>query len=98
MLVDHACGAQTLVEESANQRLDYTQDEIAAMVRSVREVVQRALKALEHAGLVESERGRIHVIDAEALAVWTEQTAARPTTSRGAASRQPSKLQDAATQ
>ena len=87
LLVDHARGAHTLVEESANRRLDYTQDEIAAMVGSVREVVQRALKALEHAGLVESERGRIHVIDAEALSTWTEQTAARPTPSPVAASR-----------
>ncbi len=54
---------------------------------SAREVVQRALKALEHAGLVESERRRIHVIDVEALSTWTEQTAARPTTSPVAASR-----------
>ena len=56
ILVDHARGAHTLVEESANRRLDYTQDEIAAMVGSVREVVQRALKTLDHAGPVESER------------------------------------------
>jgi hypothetical protein len=48
--------------------------------------------------VVEGERGLIHLIDAEALAGWTEQTAARPTTSPGAASRQPSELQDAATQ
>ena len=32
LLVDHARGAHTLVEESANRRLGYTQDEIAAMV------------------------------------------------------------------
>ena len=62
-----------LQSRSATSRPD-TQDEIAAMVGSVREVVQRALKALEHAGLVESERGRIHVIDVEALSTWTEQT------------------------
>jgi CRP-like cAMP-binding protein len=78
MLVDRTRGAQTLVEESASLSLDYTQDEIATMVGSVREVVQRALKALEHAGLVEIERGRIHVIDAEALSGWTEQTVAKP--------------------
>jgi CRP-like cAMP-binding protein len=87
LLVDHTRGTHTLVEESANRRLDYTQDEIAAMVGSVREVVQRALKALEHAGLVESERGRIHVIDVEALSTWTEQTAVRPPRSPVAASR-----------
>jgi Crp-like helix-turn-helix domain len=87
LLVDHARGAHTLVEESANRRLDYTQDEIATTVGSVREVVQRALKALDHAGLVESERGRIHVIDVEALSTWTEQTAVRPPRSPVAASR-----------
>src|SRR5262249_163650 len=41
LLVDRARGAQTLVEESASSNLEYTQDEIAAMIGSVREVVQR---------------------------------------------------------
>jgi CRP/FNR family cyclic AMP-dependent transcriptional regulator len=78
LLVDRARGAPTLVEEPADRSLTYAQDEIAAMVGSVREVVQRALKALEHAGLVEIERGRIYVIDADALSGWTEQAPPSP--------------------
>jgi DNA-binding transcriptional regulator YhcF (GntR family) len=39
-----------------------TQDEIASMVGSVRQVVQRALKTLERAGLIEMSRGRIQVV------------------------------------
>jgi CRP-like cAMP-binding protein len=71
LLVDRARGIPTLIEESATSSPDYTQDEIAAMVGSVREVVQRALKTLEHVGLIETRRGRILVIDIEALDGWT---------------------------
>jgi DNA-binding transcriptional regulator YhcF (GntR family) len=42
------------------------------MVGSVREVVQRALKTLEHAGLIQMARGRIQIIDPEALEGWSE--------------------------
>jgi CRP/FNR family cyclic AMP-dependent transcriptional regulator len=72
LLVDRAGGKQTLIEESASSSPEYTQDEIAAMVGSVREVVQRALKTLEHAGLIQMARGRVQVIDVEALDGWTE--------------------------
>ena len=72
LLVDRARGTQTLIEEPATSKPEYTQDEIAAMVGSVREVVQRALKTLEHVGLIQMARGRIQVIDPEALDGWTE--------------------------
>jgi CRP-like cAMP-binding protein len=72
LLVDRARGAQTVVEESASSSPEYTQDEIAALVGSVREVVQRALKTLEHAGLIQIARGRIQIIDVEALEGWSE--------------------------
>src|SRR5262245_19633066 len=72
LLVDRARGAQTLFEESAASSLEYTQDEIAASVGSVREVVQRALKTLEHAGLIQMMRGRIQIIDVEALDGWSD--------------------------
>jgi Crp-like helix-turn-helix domain len=42
------------------------------MVGSVREVVQRALKALEDAGVIQMTRGRIRITDVEALNVWME--------------------------
>ena len=70
LLVDRARGTQTLIEESASSSPEYTQDEIAAMVGSVREVVQRALKTLEHVGLIQMRRGRIQVVDVEALDGW----------------------------
>jgi CRP-like cAMP-binding protein len=84
LLVDRARGTQTLVEESASSSPEYTQDEIAAMVGSVREVVQRALKTLEHAGLIQMARGRIQILDVEALDGWseTESTALRRPLSR----------------
>jgi len=72
LLVDRARGAQTLIEEAPTSSPDYTQDEVAAMAGSVREVVQRALKTLEHAGLVQMTRGRIQIIDVEALEAWSD--------------------------
>jgi len=71
LLVDRARGAEILVEESANLENAYTQDDIATMVGSVREVVQRALKTLERAELIETRRGRVHVVDVDALDGWT---------------------------
>lgn len=82
LLVDRARGTQTLVEESATSSSHYTQDEIAAMVGSVREVVQRALKTLEHAGLIQMARGWIQVIDVEALDGWTESDITEPAIDR----------------
>lgn len=72
LLRDRARGQATLVEDSASVSLRYTQNEVAAMVGSVREVVQRALKTLERAGVIQMTRGRIRVIDVEALSVWME--------------------------
>jgi CRP/FNR family transcriptional regulator, cyclic AMP receptor protein len=72
LLVDRARGAQTLIEELPSSSPQYTQDEIATMVGSVREVVQRALKTLEHAGLIQMARGRIQIIDLEALEGWAD--------------------------
>jgi CRP/FNR family cyclic AMP-dependent transcriptional regulator len=78
LLVDRARGAQTLIEDSATSSPEYTQDEIAAMVGSVREVVQRALKTLEHVGLIQMARGRIQIVDVEALDSWDESSVLRP--------------------
>jgi CRP/FNR family cyclic AMP-dependent transcriptional regulator len=71
LLSEGASGKTGLIEDAPSLTLSYTQDEIAAMVGSVREVVQRALKALENAGLIEMARGRIGIIDVEALNTWT---------------------------
>jgi CRP-like cAMP-binding protein len=44
-----------------------TQELLAAMAGSRREVIGRALKALSHEGAIKLERGRIHVRDRQAL-------------------------------
>jgi CRP-like cAMP-binding protein len=72
LLRDHARGQTTLVEDSPSVGLLYTQNEVAAMVGSVREVVQRALKTLEHAGVIEMSRERIRILDVDALGVWID--------------------------
>jgi CRP-like cAMP-binding protein len=72
LLRDRARGQATLVEDSASSSLDYTQHDLAAMVGSVREVVQRALKTLEDAGVIRMGRGRIRITDVDALSVWID--------------------------
>ena len=51
-----------------------TQHQIATMTGSVREVVQRALKALEKDGAIRLERARVVVLDPSALERWSEST------------------------
>ena len=49
-----------------------THHEIAAMVGSVREVVQRALKELERDGAIALARSRIEVLDPAKLETWAQ--------------------------
>lgn len=49
-----------------------THQDIAAMVGSVREVVQRALKELERGGAIKLERSRIQVCDAARLQAYCD--------------------------
>jgi CRP/FNR family transcriptional regulator len=57
--------AKILLEGQAGSRL--TQELLAAMAGSRREVIGRALKTLSQEGAVRLERGRIHVEDRDAL-------------------------------
>jgi CRP/FNR family transcriptional regulator, cyclic AMP receptor protein len=72
LLRDRALGQTTLVEDSASVILRDTQNEVAAMIGSVREVVQRALKTLEHAGVIQMTRAWIRILDVDALGVWID--------------------------
>jgi CRP-like cAMP-binding protein len=72
LLLDRSRGVHTLTEEPANLSARFTQEEIAAMVGSVREVVQRALKTLEHAGAIEMARRRVRIVDVHELEAWSE--------------------------
>lgn len=63
--------AQFLIEQTEPDRplsrRRWTQEEIAAEVGTVREMVGRALRQLAEDGLIRLERHRIHVVDREAL-------------------------------
>jgi len=50
----------------------WTQEQLAARLGTVREVVARSLKELERSGAIRIEDRRIHIADAEALAQWTQ--------------------------
>lgn len=49
-----------------------TQQELAALVGTAREVVGRVLKALEHEGIIDLEQGRITILDRERLEAISE--------------------------
>ena len=81
LLLDCTNGRSTLIEGTACcQHL--TQHQIATMVGSVREVVQRALALLlgrggpelaaEKDGAIQMERGRIVVLDPKSLERWSQ--------------------------
>jgi CRP-like cAMP-binding protein len=63
--------AQFLVEQSEPghplSRRRWTQEEIAAEVGTVREMVGRALRQLSEDGLIRLERHRIHIVDRDGL-------------------------------
>jgi CRP-like cAMP-binding protein len=59
-----------IIEHAPNACERITHQEIAAMVGSVREVVQRVLKELERDGAVTLERSRIRVLDEKKLKKW----------------------------
>lgn len=54
--------------ESGSQRL--TQDDLAARIGTVREVVARSLKELEKCGAIEVNRGKITIVDKDQLIDW----------------------------
>jgi len=53
---------------NATQRL--TQDDLAARVGTVREVVARSLRKLERSGAIEVSRQKIHVVNRNRLSEW----------------------------
>jgi CRP-like cAMP-binding protein len=61
-----------IVEHAPDACARITHQEIAAMVGSVREVVQRALKQLETDGAIAIERGGLRVVDHHKLEAWAD--------------------------
>lgn len=56
----------------AEARPHWTQEQLAARLGTVREVVARSLKELEKSGAIRIEERRIHIADREALRQWTQ--------------------------
>lgn len=56
------------LSESGSQRL--TQDDLAARIGTVREVVARSLKELEKCGAIEVNRGKITIVDKDQMIDW----------------------------
>ncbi len=71
LLLDCTRGRPTLIEAGAGACARLTQHQIATMTGSVREVVQRALKALEKDGAVRLERARVVILDPARLERWS---------------------------
>lgn len=59
------------VGAGAHRQRRLTQQQMAEMAGTAREVVGRALKVLEEAGAIRVERGHIDVLNAEILETWT---------------------------
>ena len=53
-------------------RPHWTQEQLAARLGTVREVVARSLKELERSGAIRIEDRRIHIADVDALSQWTQ--------------------------
>jgi CRP/FNR family transcriptional regulator len=72
LLLECSRGTPLLAEGAVEDHcMHLTQQQIAAMTGTVREVVQRALKALEREGAVALARGRIRVLAPEVLEAWS---------------------------
>jgi CRP-like cAMP-binding protein len=55
-----------------DSRPPWTQEQLAAKLGTVREVVARSLKELERSGAIRMEDRRIHIVDPEVLSQWTQ--------------------------
>lgn len=62
----------TLEELSGTDSTRLTQDQLAARLGTVREVVARALRELERSGAIRVDRRQIHIVDARVLKEWGE--------------------------
>ena len=63
-----------LIEEMPKEKSapHWTQEQLAARLGTVREVVARSLKELERSGAISIEDRRIHILDKEVFRQWTQ--------------------------
>ncbi len=69
----YRCRNNHIVEKAETACARITHQEIASMVGSVREVVQRALKELERDGVIKLERTRIEIRAPARLERWAHE-------------------------
>jgi CRP/FNR family transcriptional regulator len=63
--------ARLISEHPGEPRPHWTQEQLAAQLGTVREVVARSLKELERSGAIRIEDRRIHIADDRVLRQWT---------------------------
>lgn len=71
LLLDTSRGRPPLAEVDPEVRIELTQERLAAMSGSVREVVHRALKLLEQEGAIAISRRHIEVLVPAVLETWS---------------------------
>jgi len=59
-------------EELSGEAAHWTQEQMAARLGTVREVVARSLKELERSGAIRLDKRRIRVSDPDVLAQWAQ--------------------------
>ncbi len=64
--------ARLISEYGDEPRPHWTQEQLAAQLGTVREVVARSLKELERSGAIRIEDRRIHIVDNDVLHQWTQ--------------------------
>lgn len=64
--------ARLISEHQEEPRPHWTQEQLAAQLGTVREVVARSLKELERSGAIRIEDRRIHIADDTVLRQWTQ--------------------------
>ena len=64
--------ARLISEYGEEPRPHWTQEQLAAQLGTVREVVARSLKELERSGAIRIKDRRIHIADDEVLRQWTQ--------------------------
>ena len=64
--------ARLISEYPEEPRPHWTQEQLAAQLGTVREVVARSLKELERSGAIRIEDRRIHIADDDVLRQWTQ--------------------------
>ena len=64
--------ARLISEHPEEPRPHWTQEQLAAQLGTVREVVARSLKELERSGAIRIEDRRIHIADDSVLQQWTQ--------------------------